>query len=806
MRFSRLLTLLRNPYIRGALRLFFFFITASLALLEAIPGPDLLGTTPFSPAYTDRQNQLLRLGLASDDRFRIFVPLEKISPVMVEMTLVHEDRHFLQHFGVNPVALSKATWYAASGLGPHIGASTITMQLVRLHYGLNTKTIPGKIAQILVALHMEIHCSKREILQAYLNLAPYGRNIEGVGAASRIYFHTSPADLTADQAITLAVIPQSPARRAPGHHSPSHPVNEALNRARQVLLSQWMIMHPEDERLPGIVAMPITIHPTADLPFRVPHLIDQLIQETDRPAEETRLAIDRPTQNLVERVLHTFIQQKAEKGVKNACVLLVDYHTMEVRAAVGSANYKDKAIQGQVNGLHMLRSPGSALKPFIYALALDQGLIHPNSLLKDEPVSFNGYDPENFDRGFMGPISATKALVESRNVPAVELESRLAPGKNLYALLRTTGLPGLGPEKHYGLTIALGSAEISPVHVAQLYASLANGGLYQPLRYTADPPPASAFVASQPIRLFSPEASYLILDMLSTAHRPGATDASGMITHDGPVAWKTGTSFSFRDAWTAAIFDHYVMVVWVGNFDGTPNPMFVGRASAAPLAFSIIDALRATKPITDPQSTCFTPAPTLKIRKVRLCADSGALATNACIHTTMGWFIPGVSPITPCDVHRRVWIDNKTGKRWPNFPPDTTSAHQVVEEFWPSDLSRLFTLAGISHAPPAPLIESYASQQSHATASAHGPRILKPSAGLTYHIRLSDPDAEVINLQASAESSSETIHWFVDAACVGISAGSTPLAWSPHSGTHTIRAVDDKGRADSRTVTVTMVK
>ena len=790
---------LKNPYFRGALRLSLFAAIVSLAFLEVIPKPDLLGTEPFSPGYSDRQGELLRLSLASDDRYRLYIPLEQISPRMVEMTLLHEDRYFQLHSGFNFFALARATWFAVTGAGPHIGASTVTMQMVRLHYGLNTKTIPGKIAQILMAMHMEFHCSKHEILEAYLNLAPYGGNIEGVAAASRIYFGKSASDLTESEALTLAVIPQSPARRAPFHHKGDAP----LLRARQILLVQWMELHPEDTRLPGVAAMAFTMRRPSQLPFRTPHLIDQLIQDTPVPLAETRLTIDGPTQTLVERVLHHYLEERAPQGLKNGCVLLIDYNTMEVRAAVGSANYRSKEIQGQVDGLTMQRSPGSALKPFIYALAMDQGLIHPNSLLKDEPADFNGYDPENFDRSFLGPISATRALVDSRNVPAVDLESRLNPQHNLYNVLHDVGVQRLQPPAHYGLTVALGSAEVSPIDMAQLYASLANRGKWRPLRYEMDSPLNDGQL------LFSPESSFLTLDMLSQAHRPHAVDAGGMVETGGPVAWKTGTSFSFRDAWTAAVFDHYVLVVWVGNFDGKLNPFFVGRTAAAPLAFSIIDALRADSSTTPPsaklQPYCFTKTADLNIRRVSLCAESGCLSTPNCTHITQGWFIPGVSPITPCEIHRRVWIDNKTGRRWPGYPIDVASAHTEVLEFWPSDFARLFAEAGLARNPLPQLVDS-GTGPNRPGLTRHAPRILKPSGGVIYHLRLSANHDEIINLQASVETNSETVRWFVDAGCVGSSQGSTPLQWSPTPGTHVIRVVDDDGRSDSRTITVTTVK
>jgi penicillin-binding protein 1C len=713
------------------------------------------------------------------------------------MTLLHEDRYFHEHAGFNPVALLRASVADVRGQGRLLGASTITMQLARLRYHLNTRTVVGKLAQIVAAVHIECHCSKHEILEAYLNLAPYGRNIEGVGAASLIYFGKEPNELSRVEAMTLAVIPQSPARRSPG--TPAH--DKALRKARGILLGQWLGEHPEDTRLRSVLAMPLEMKLPRDLPFRAPHLVEEMMQRNEAPKAETRLALDLGLQDLLERQVSDYLAMRSADGFKNACALLIDYKTMEVRAAVGSADFRRKEINGQVDGLRAQRSPGSALKPFIYALAMDEGLIHPNSLLKDAPASFDGYDPENFDHNFAGPIKAKDALVQSRNVPAVDLESRLDAKRNLYTLLRDAGIRRLQPESHYGLTIALGSAEVSPEEVGTLYAMLANRGELKPLRMTLDDPSESG------TSLISPEASWLTLDMLKDAVRPDAVNVPRLVTEARPVAWKTGTSFSYRDAWSAGVFDHYVLVVWVGNFDGEENPEFVGRTAAAPLLFRVVDAMRAREPAAG--TTCFTRTPDLNLREVDLCAVSGMVAGPNCARTEKGWFIPGKSPIAACDVHRRVWVDDATGLRLPGAPENGATAHAQVCEFWPSDLEKLFQAAGLPRVgPPAFLGERKGKTVASAQESGRGPCIVSPKKGLVYHLRVGvgAGDNEVLNLEATADSGAEHLHWFVDAGYVGISEPSASLLWKLVPGKHVVRAVDDAGRADEREVLVTAVE
>ena len=771
------------------------FCLAAGAVVALVPKPHLLDETSFSPCFVDRNGKLLRLGLAEDDRYRVYVPLEKISPQLVEMTLLHEDRYFREHAGFNPIALVRASWADARGQGRLLGASTITMQLARLHYHLNTRTVAGKFTQIVAAIHLECHCSKHEILEAYLNLAPYGRNIEGVGAASLIYFGKEPGELSPVEAMTLAVIPQSPARRSPG--TAVH--DAALVKARDLLLSQWLGAHPEDERLRGVLAMPLEMKLPRDLPFRAPHLVEEMLQGDAAPRAETKLALDLPTQELLERELAAYLAMRAPDGFKNASALLIDYRTMEIRAAVGSADFRNASIHGQVDGLRAQRSPGSALKPFIYGLAMDEGLIHPNSLLRDAPESFDGYDPENFDHNFAGPVRARDALVQSRNVPAVDLESRLDPQRNLYTLLRDAGIRRLQPESYYGLTIALGSAEVSPEEIGTLYAMLANRGVWRPLRRTLDESQEAG------TRLLSPESSWLTLDMLKDAVRPDAVNMPRLATESRPVAWKTGTSFSYRDAWSAGVFDHYVLVVWVGNFDGTENPEFVGRTAAAPLLFRMVDALRAREPA--PVVTCFTRTPDLNLRQVDLCAVSGMIAGPNCAEKVKGWFIPGVSPIAACDVHRKIWIDDATGLRLSAAPENPAMAHAEVCEFWPSDLEKLFRAAGVPRVGPPALIASGGGAAPVSTSEAgNGPRIVSPKNGLTYHVRVGAQDEEVLDLEATAETSRGQLHWFVDATYLGVSQPSAALLWKMAPGKHVIRAVDEAGRADSREILVTAVE
>lgn len=756
------------------------WLVATLAALYLFcPKPSLYGGISFSTAVYDAHGKLLRLTLADDDRYRLFVPLRQIAPAAVEGTLLYEDEQFYHHPGVNPVRLLDAFWTTYIRRSRRVGGSTISMQLARIRFNIDSSTLSGKLIQILRALQIERHYSKHQILEAYLNLAPYGGNVEGIGTASRVYFGKPAADLSLSEALTLCVIPQNPTARTP---SPRGGPTE-LGAARLRLFAQWVAAHPADAGKTPLIKLPLIARTPADLPFRAPHFTRAVLeaQAPDFHGDLTT-SLDLKLQTMVEQQAKDYVARHRAIGINNVSVLLVDYRNMEIKAMLGSVDFFNNAIDGQVNGTEAKRSPGSALKPFIYALALQQGLIQPMTLLRDAPTHFGVYTPENFDRGFMGPVFATQALVQSRNIPAVDLMSRLHdPG--YYQFLQQAGITNLRDEKYYGLALALGGAEVTMEEMARLYAILPNHGLMRALRMV---PSEDKPAAGKP--MLSPEASFLTLEMLAQNPRPRATDISGANENAFPVYWKTGTSFAFRDAWSAGIFGPYVMIVWVGNFDGAGNPAFVGREAAGPLFFDIVDALHAklghfSQYRATPQG--------LNVKQVRVCATTGDLPSRYCPGTTRTWFIPGVSPIRTSDIYRRIAIDTRTGRRACRI--DSRHVRYGVYEFWPSDLLRLFREAGIQRRTPPP----YDTGCSMDVTAANGlpPRISSPQSSVTYSLPADQVHHAQLPLSAITDADTRKLFWFVDARFVGASTPDKPLFWTLKPGDFTVRVVDDEGRA-----------
>ena len=746
------------------------FVSAVWLLL---PKPPPLDGIPFSQCVRDRNGKLLRLTLSTDQKFRIWTPLQKISPDLINATLSYEDKYYARHPGVNPIALARCAIELIRFHRATAGGSTITMQVARLRFHLHTRTVPGKLEQILRALELERHYSKDEILEAYLNLAPYGRNIEGIGAASLIYFDKPAARLSGPESVALSIIPQSPSRRALFSERDNRSVNQAqsnwYDRARVDTDAEFS---PREFRA----------RVQSERKFLAPHFVQQVL-ERSHGRDEISTTLDLERQQTIERRVADYIVIDRNRGIENASAFLVDARTMEVLAQVGSADFDKIDINGQVDGTRSPRSPGSTLKPFVYALALEQGLIHPLSILADAPRSFGEYNPENFDREFLGPIRACDALARSRNVPAVELTSHLSH-PTLYQFLKNAGVPLPKPEPFYGLALPLGGAEVSMQDLVRLYASLANNGELRPLRYRTND------LIAKSRRILSPEASFLTLEMLGNVPRPEMNCADG--SHSAPVYWKTGTSHGFRDAWSIAVFDHYVLGVWVGNFDSRANPAFVGRTAAAPLLFQIVDSLRSTWP--EP-SVPHLPPPGANLKRVEFCALSGDLPNAFCSQHAEGWFIPGMSPIKTCDVHREVLVDRVTGLRVP-IDDGTRDLKREVYEFWPSDLLRLFERAGVARRLPPPFLPG--TESDLASRMGNPPRITSPTGG--HDIFFASSNA--IPLRAKTDADVREIYWFADKIFIGKSNVTEMLTWKSTPGDYQLIALDDHGRSTLCNVTV----
>lgn len=727
----------------------FFWMLVGVILLAYIITrifftPPLLSDVHFGRAYFDRNGQLLRITLAADDRYRLYTPLDEISEHLRRATILYEDRYFYYHPGVNPVSLIRATFNYFTGTSRPIGASTITMQVARIKYDLDTRQIPGKLKQIALALYLDMFYSKDEILEAYLNMAPYGGNIESIGAASLIYFNRPASDLTKIESITLATIPQNPIKR--GLNTETGLAN--IMNMRGDLVQRWVAENPHDKDLHILAQMPLRVRRPRELPFYAPHFINHEISEHANYWDDIgphksiiQTTLDLGLQRHLERTLAAEIGARKSHGVHNAAAILINYKTMDTLAYIGSANYFDKSIYGENDGVHARRSPGSTLKPLIYATAVDMGYIHSMTLLRDAKINFGVYAPENSDNEFYGPVLARDALTHSRNIPAINLLKQIGI-KNFYKILSESGVSNLKSPDYYGISVALGGAEVSMYELAGIYATMANLGMRYNIRTNSDD------IRGTGKQILSPEAFFLVLDMLARQQTPQkiipfARTQTDSLRH----YWKTGTSSSFRDAWTAGIFGDYVLVVWVGNFDGTPNNAFSGAKTAAPIYFSLARAI--TKYYADQGINIHNNnflCPDMNISQIDMCDDVGGLAGIHCPKTVRAYFIPGKSPIETSSVYRAVPIDKETGLRACNRNPATTK--MAVFEFWDAEYLDMFRRAGIRRNTPPPFMPECDLDE---IAQTRTPPIITSPIDGTRTVIVSDRDVETISFTAISD-------------------------------------------------------
>lgn len=733
------------------------------------PKPSLLDDVPFGKMVLDRSGGILRLGLSADDKYRLRISLDEVAPEAAAALILYEDRYFYSHPGINIFSICRALGAMVLG-GRRVGASTITMQVARLRHKLRTSTISGKLEQIWRALLLELHYSKEEILEAYFNLAPYGGNIEGIEAAARIYFNKPALSLTDMECHALAVAPQNPTAR--------NPVNgKDFKTARQRL---ELMLAKERGQGSAMIEARLEARSAGQLVFPAPHLSLELLGKMREGKVVSHASIDRHIQLKMEKALHAYTQRNEKYGLRNGAIILVNTTTMEVEALAGSASFGNESISGQIDGTRARRSPGSTLKPFIYALALDEGIIHPASMLPDSPRSFGGYDPENFDRAFRGPLAAAESLRASRNLPAIYLAEKLRyPG--LYGFLRSAQIRFEHDAGYYGLALALGGAEISMRDLAALYSMLANHGLWLPLKFEKDE------IWSAPRRMLSPEAAFITLDMLSM--KDAVVRSRG---RELALRYKTGTSNGLRDAWTAGLVGQYVLVVWIGNFDNEANPHFVGAQAALPLFLELANLLASHKALKDLHKQ---PAANLNISKAPVCVSTGDFNISHCRETVETWFIPGVSPTRDTGILRPILLDRATGLR--ACKPEAGKTEEVWWEFWASDMRELFEHAGIyKPVPPEWLPECGNGENS--MVYAQGPRIILPKKNVSYQRRVSGKPLRV-PLMAAADADVGQVHWFAGSSYLGSSIPGEVFFWEPAAaGKVEITAVDDLNRSSRR--------
>lgn len=738
-----------------------------------MPGRD----APYSLLIVARDGTPLRAFPDRDHVWRHPVKLEDVSPRYLEALIRYEDRAFRWHPGVNPPALLRAGWQWLRHGRVVSGGSTLTMQVARI-LEPSPRSLAGKARQIVRALQLEWRYSKDEILTLYLNYAPMGGVLEGVEAASRAYLGKPSRRLSEADAALLTVLPQAPSWYRPDRHP------ERARAARDKVLLRmegcWPQAALNDARQEPVIAR------TLRDPLLAPLLAERLRKEA-QGRQRIDTTLDAQIQQNVEGLLASRLNALPPRV--SMAALVVNNATLEVRAYAGSVDFSDQQRFSHVDMVRASRSPGSTLKPFLYGLALDEGLIHSESLLADVPQSFSGYQPGNFQQSFHGPVSVSEALVQSLNVPAVEVLEKLDPVR-FVALLRRGGLKLDFPQGATpNLSVILGGAGTSLEQLVSAYSALARQGVAGKPRFTPD-----GKLEEQ--RMMSAGAAFIVRDVLESGGPSGRAVESGAGAKRG-IAWKTGTSFGFRDAWSVGVSDLYTVGVWVGRPDGTPNPGFFGANIAAPLLVDIFDALGP-----QPRTARTPPA---GVRQAKICWPLGTLQqagdATLCHRQRTAWLLNETAPptfpdrIRPGSARLSYEVDEARGLR---VAADCyKGAHRTLENArWPTALEPWLDHEARGK---ARLPDWLPACQAHA-GSAHGLKISGISEG--ERIQRSRPDIPPV-LKLEARGAEGEVYWLVNGLLLARQSGRKAFYHRPeNAGRLAITVMDESGYFDRVNVSV----
>ena len=733
-------------------------LTAGACLLWW-PLPDPPFPADYSTVVLDRDGGMLHVSLNNKEQWHLPPDSAAVPAKLEAAVLLFEDRRFRRHPGIDPLALARALWANARAGRVRSGASTLTMQVARLMRP-RPRTLPNKVREALTALGLERRYGKDRILRLYLDHAPYGGNTVGYRTASWRYFGKDPGRLTWAEAATLAVLPN-----APGLVSPTADP-QRLKAKRDRLLERLGAAGHMDAatcRLAQKEAVAARVRP---LPRRAPHLARRFDGET-----RVRSGIDRRLQERAAAQVRRYAARLRRLGVRNAAALIAETQSGRVRAYIGSQDFFDRPGQGQVDGVTAPRSSGSLLKPFLYGLAMDDGLLLPQTALEDIPTQYGGFTPRNADQQFAGLVEARLALVRSLNVPAVRLLRRygLYP---FYGFLRGAGVSTLFRDPDdYGLPLILGGAEVTLWDMAGLFAGLGRGGLFAPLRLRADGTRARGR------RLLSPGAAHLTLEALRQVERPGAEYYWRQYQDAWPLAWKTGTSYGHRDAWAVGVSPQWVVAVWAGNFSGEGNANLGGAVTAGPLLFDLFNAL----PKEEGRRWFEAPA---GIRSPALCAASGYAAGPHCPQRESAPAPAAARPLPLCPYHRTLYLDADGGEQvcslcWENQRPRPRGWLVLPPE----------VAAHASLAAPPPHRSSCPAQAETAPL-----RLVYPRPGARLRLgRDFDGGRQPVVLRAAHRDPRRVLHWYLDERYLGQTRARHMMTAHLEAGRHSVEVVDQQG-------------
>lgn len=735
-------------------------LAATLSLAWIVPLPERLAT-PGSPTLRYADGTVAHVYLAPDGRWRVPARLDQVDPAYLDALTAYEDQRFWWHPGVDPVAIVRAALSDLRAGAVVSGGSTITMQLVRI-VEPRPRTLASKIVEGVRAAQLELRMSKPEILEAYLTFAPYGRNVEGVETASLAYFGHTAERLEPSEIAVLLAVPQDPTHRWP---RPDHAA--ALAAARDRVATRIGLVDATR------ADVPVESHA---MPREAAHLAAWLAGRARREGDVVT-HLDRGVQGIAERILASERARFDDEGIHNGAIVVIEHATGNVVGLVGGFDFWDAEHGGQIAAFDEPRSPGSALKPFIYATAIDGALVLPDQLVEDVPMRWGSYAPENFDGRFSGVVRAEDALSRSLNLPFIALLARVGV-EPLLGELRRLGAHHLDERPgHYGLSVAAGGIELTPLEMTGLYAALAEDGVPRP------PIVIGAAPESGPAA-FSSGAAFLTRRALSLRDRPDFPTRRVVGGLSPAIHWKTGTSYGWRDAWALGSGATYTVGVWLGNLDGAGSQHLIGGEAAGPLLFDVLEALGELG-----RDASARPPPDLA--PVEVCALSGRVPGPSCPERKYVLARTERTPTEPCPYHQSIELDDASGLRVGPACRAGRSTHTETTVVWPANVRRW--LEGRATDGPPAWVPGCAVDAGRVT-------IVSPGEGRDVVLipGVSPTDQEV-PLEADGDG---TLTWFVDGALVGAAVAGERVWWTPSEGEHAVAVMDDAGTTAKRNLRV----
>jgi penicillin-binding protein 1C len=737
------------------------FILLFGLLCLIFPLPDKI---TYSTSILDDRGQTVHAFLTPDQQWRMKLEPSELTPLLQRTILFKEDKYFYFHPGVNPAAILKS--FVGNILHGKIrsGASTITMQVARA-LEPKKRTYFNKLREIFRAGQLELKYSKSEILRLYLNLAPYGGNIQGVKAAALFYFKKSPDHLSLAEITTLSIIPNRPSSLVIGKS------NDRIIAARNF----WLKKFEEQKFFTAREIEDALREPLTATRHAAPDFIPQLSLKLKRSGSENIAThIDMNMQFKLEKLVADYIQAARLKNIQNAAVVVINNQTHRVIAYLGSADFRDTLDAGEVNGAAAIRQPGSTLKPLLYGLCMDEGLLTPKQIINDVAVNYQGYAPENFDRKFNGYVSMEYALEHSLNIPAVRSLQLLGKDR-LIQQLAVCGFESVKKNQAgLGLSMVLGGCGASLEQLTGLFSIFSCQGLYFKPSYQQNDLPLS------PKRIMSPASTFMINEILSKVNRPDFPLNWQSTAHLPKIAWKTGTSYGRRDAWSIGYNQHYTVGVWCGNFSARGVPELSGANTATPLLFKIFNTIDY-----DADEQWFSKPASLETRMV--CSETGLLPGANCDNLVTGYFIPGVSSAKTCSHVQEIILSPDEKISYCRECMPVNGYKKKMFRIVPPEIQRYYEENHIAYQklpPHNPACEKIFRDE--------GPVITSPVPGFEYLISKKDP--EPLQLRCHSSNDVNKIYWYINNRFYKTADAGSRQFFIPAEGSVKISCTDDKGR------------